>query len=309
MILYVEGDIFASPAEVLTNTVNTVGAMGKGVALTFRKIYPEMYEEYRKLCESGELTIGKLHVYRTPHKTILNFPTKKHWRNPSKPEYIEAGLKRLLINYDRLQFSSIAMPPLGCGNGGLDFESQVKPLLEKYLSNLPIPVFVYPDRSSEDFVPEHEETWDMEQWLRESPRDLPFKEVWRDLTRILEGQNEFQTLEKKTRFQLELTEDREAIRQRDSQGEARSRITKKMLSEFWNQLRSYGFYARAFSTDGQERGFSYVAPLIARLPYVRIVRVSQTRSSDADQGHLALQILPPSKSEVKEGRQLDLLPA
>lgn len=309
MILYVEGDLFASPAEVLTNTVNTVGAMGKGVALTFKQIYPEMYAEYRKLCETGKLDIGTLYVYRSTHKTILNFPTKKHWRSPSKPEYIEAGLRQLVLNHDRLQLGSIAMPPLGCGNGGLDFESQVKPLLEKYLSLLPTPVFIYPDRSDDDFVPEHEAVWDMEQWLREKPRNLPFEEVWTDIKRILEFQTSFQTLEKKGEFSLELTEDRSAIRQRDAEGNARSRIEKDMLSEFWNQLRSYGFLARSFSTDGQERGFSYVAPLFAELPYVRIVRVSQTHSSEGTSGDLALQILPPSQSEVSTGRQLSLLHA
>src|SRR5206468_4250004 len=99
MISYVTGDLFSAPAKVLVNTVNVVGVMGKGIALRFKQIYPEMFREYQALCESGELQIGTLWIYRTPHKWILNFPTKKHWRDPSKPDYIEAGLKKFVASY------------------------------------------------------------------------------------------------------------------------------------------------------------------------------------------------------------------
>ena len=90
-ITYVRGNLFESPAQVLVNTVNTVGVMGKGVALEFKKLFPEMFEEYRRLCEGRLLKIGMLHIYRTPHKWVLNFPTKEHWRQPSRVEYIDAG--------------------------------------------------------------------------------------------------------------------------------------------------------------------------------------------------------------------------
>ena len=93
MITYVRGNIFEAPAQTLVNTVNTVGVMGKGIALTFKSIYPEMFRQYVELCDAGELDIGRLFLYRTSNKLILNFPTKKHWRNPSKLEYIEAGLQ------------------------------------------------------------------------------------------------------------------------------------------------------------------------------------------------------------------------
>ena len=84
MLMYIEGNIFESPAQVLVNTVNTVGVMGKGIALKFKKIYPEMYKNYRYYCENKQFNMGNLYLYKTPGKWVLNFPTKINWRNPSK---------------------------------------------------------------------------------------------------------------------------------------------------------------------------------------------------------------------------------
>ena len=131
MITYLSGDLFQSPAKVLVNTVNTVGVMGKGIALKFKRIYPEMFEAYRNHCERGHLQIGQLLLYKTPNKWVLNFPTTKHWRNPSRAEYIQAGLWKLRERCSEMGITSIAFPELGCGNGELDFEAQVKPMMER----------------------------------------------------------------------------------------------------------------------------------------------------------------------------------
>ena len=143
MITYVSGNLFDSPAQVLVNTVNTVGVMGKGIAKEFKEIYPEMFNRYQALCESGDFSIGKLWLYKTPNKWILNFPTKKDWRQPSRPEYIQVGLAKFVESYSDFGIHSIAFPALGCGNGELDFDSQVRPQMEKHLSDLPIDIFVY----------------------------------------------------------------------------------------------------------------------------------------------------------------------
>ena len=127
---------------------------GKGIALEFKQIYPEMFREYRELCERGQLDIGKLHLYKTPHKWILNFPTKKHWRQPSRVEYIEKGLQTFQRLRAEKGITSAAFPPLGCGNGQLDFETQVKPLMERYLGSLPISTFIYPEKPRVG-APEH----------------------------------------------------------------------------------------------------------------------------------------------------------
>lgn len=144
MIKYIKGDLFSSPAQVLVNTVNLDGVMGKGIALKFKKLYPEMFKKYQSFCENKMLEIGKLWLYKSETKWILNFPTKIHWRNPSKIEYIEKGLQKFVAMYREKNITSIAFPKLGCGNGGLKWED-VKPLMDHYLKNLPIDIYVYED--------------------------------------------------------------------------------------------------------------------------------------------------------------------
>lgn len=163
MIRYVKGDIFNSPSKIIVNTVNTVGVMGKGVALEFKKRYPDMFERYQELCENQLLDVGKLYLWRESEKWVLLFPTKKHWRNPSKLEYIEMGLQKFADNWDKLGTNTIAFPRLGCGNGGLDWR-EVKPLMEKYLSRIPMQILVYVDNYN-DIVPEHKDVTEMEKWL------------------------------------------------------------------------------------------------------------------------------------------------
>ena len=163
MITYVKGDIFSSPAQILVNTVNTVGVMGKGVALEFKKRYPDMFYEYKKLCEEKRLDIGSLFLWRKSEKWILLFPTKKHWRNPSRLEYIEAGLKKFTQNWDNMGAEPVAFPRLGCGNGALEWKD-VKPLMEHYLSSLPIQIYIYVGHYA-DPCPEHLDITEMERWL------------------------------------------------------------------------------------------------------------------------------------------------
>lgn len=117
MITYIEGDLFNSPAQVLVNTVNTVGVMGKGIALEFKKRYPEMFKQYKKMCDEHKLTIGRLMLWYEQDHWLLQFPTKENWRNPSKIEYIEKGLAAFVKKYADYNISSIAFPKLGCGNG------------------------------------------------------------------------------------------------------------------------------------------------------------------------------------------------
>lgn len=143
MITYVEGDLLKSPAQVLVNAVNTVGVMGKGVALQFKHAYPAMFSAYQAVCASGELKIGKLWLYKAPDKWILSFPTKVHWRQPSRLEYIEAGLREFSARYQEFGIQSVAFPRLGCGAGGLDWETQVKPVMVAHLTPLPIAISMY----------------------------------------------------------------------------------------------------------------------------------------------------------------------
>ena len=138
MIKFLKGNILNDNAEALVNTVNTVGVMGRGLALSFKKAFPENFRKYKQVCNEGNLTIGKMFVYEThllQPKYIINFPTKTHWRYPSKYEYIHRGLIELREWLVERKIASVAIPPLGSGNGKLKWE-QVKPVIEKYLSDL-----------------------------------------------------------------------------------------------------------------------------------------------------------------------------
>lgn len=179
MIEYIEGNIFNSPAQVIVNTVNTVGVMGKGLALSFKKRYPKMFEAYKKACDKHQLTIGKLMLYYAPDHWIMMFPTKESWRNPSKLEYLEAGLNKFVTTYAEKKITSIAFPKLGCGNGELSW-TDVKPVMEKYLRPLPITVYIYVGMDTTQ-KPEHlaqEETTD---WLRKNAKDMSFTGLCDDL--------------------------------------------------------------------------------------------------------------------------------
>ena len=180
MIIYMDGNIFNTPAKAYVNTVNTKGVMGNGIAKVFKEMYPKMFKEYQIKCENGELDIGKLWSYRAKDKIVINFPTKEHWRRPSNVDYIEAGLLDFSKKYAIWGLESVAFPPLGCGNGGLEFETQVKPLMEKYLQPLPINILIYPNKGKDD-DPEHYDIEKMKDWLRSEPASMPFSEVWEDI--------------------------------------------------------------------------------------------------------------------------------
>lgn len=294
MITYVRGNLFESPAQVLVNTVNTVGVMGKGIALQFKRYFPEMFAEYRALCEAGTLAIGRLHLYRTDHKWILNFPTKEDWRRPSRPEYIEQGLKRFAQIYVEAGIHSIAFPPLGCGNGELDFESQVRPLMETHLRTLPIDVFIYPPLPRHELA-EHIDAKATAEWLRSEPAALPFAEVWRDLVRILAEQSEFRTAGGGGQFTVRAGAEPRPELVIESAGK-RYRIDDQQLLEFWQRLRQHGFASRLTACDHMR--LSYLLPIFERLDYVERVALSTTSRGLDHNAAVALQIKPPYRNSL-----------
>lgn len=147
MIRYTTGNILDSSAEALVNTVNTVGVMGKGIALQFKRAFPHNFEVYKQACLNGELKTGRVLVVKDSElvlgeRLIVNFPTKQHWKMPSQYEFVESGLIALVAYFQANTVKSMAMPALGCGNGGLDWY-QVKPIIERHLSQLEMAVWVY----------------------------------------------------------------------------------------------------------------------------------------------------------------------
>ena len=179
MIRYIEGDIFKSPAQVLVNTVNTVGVMGKGIALEFKKRYPDMFQLYRETCDKRRLKTGSLILCYEPDHWILLFPTKEHWRNPSRIDYIETGLSKFCRTYAEKGITSIAFPRLGCGNGELNWED-VRPVMEKYLKELPIDIYIYLG-TGPDPVPEHKIQEKTIDWLRLHAKDMSFQGLEDDI--------------------------------------------------------------------------------------------------------------------------------
>lgn len=131
------GNLLTQDVDALVNTVNTQGVMGKGIALQFKRAWPAMFKEYAAACRRGEVTPGRMHVWATGALTgpryIINFPTKRHWRSPSNLADIDAGLVDLARAIRELEIKSIAVPPLGCGNGGLDWR-EVEPRIVRALA-------------------------------------------------------------------------------------------------------------------------------------------------------------------------------
>lgn len=154
MIEHRTGNMLEADAEALVNTVNCVGVMGKGIALQFKQAFPENFVKYQKACRENKVRPGQMFIVSRESlvnpKYIINFPTKIHWKGKSKIEYIEQGLAALVEEVKRLGIKSIAVPPLGCGNGGLDWDD-VRPRIERAFAKVPdVHVYLYWPTGSPD---------------------------------------------------------------------------------------------------------------------------------------------------------------
>lgn len=145
LIFRYNGNLLASPAQTIVNTVNCVGVMGKGIALEFKRAYPAMYQDYVARCRAQTVHPGRPYLYRDAYKQILNFPTKAHWRDESDLAWVQAGLVAIREHYDAWGIQSLAIPPLGCGNGGLRWDV-VRPIIIEVLGDLPIAIEIYEPR-------------------------------------------------------------------------------------------------------------------------------------------------------------------
>jgi O-acetyl-ADP-ribose deacetylase (regulator of RNase III) len=181
MITYVESSLFESPAQTLVNTINIVGVMGRGIAKEFKDLYPDMYRVYVRRCRDKELHPGVLEVYRTSNKWVLNFPTKRHFKPPSKLEDVEAGLKTFVETAEAAGITSISFPQLGCGTGGLDWDRQVRPMMEHYLAPLQIEIFFHVFRGR---VSESRPFDQLASMLQAPPEPLSLAGFDADLSRI-----------------------------------------------------------------------------------------------------------------------------
>lgn len=149
------GDLFTAGTDALVNTVNCVGIMGRGVALQFKKAYPLNFREYEAACKAGEVQPGRMFIHETGKfapRFIINFPTKRHWKGKSRMEDIESGLAALARDVQELGIKSIAIPPLGAGLGGLDWD-EVRPRIEGALRDVPnLDVVIYEPKGAPEVV-------------------------------------------------------------------------------------------------------------------------------------------------------------
>ena len=186
------GNIFNSKAQTLVNTVNCVGVMGKGVALQFKKLFPEMYQDYVNKCKHKEVKLTRPYLYKQILSPwILNFPTKDNWRSVSRISDIIAGLKYLELHYKEWGITSLAVPPLGCGHGGLDWKI-VAPVLYEHLSQLNIPVELYaPHETPEHLLSPASELTEPEyanhnKTLSSKADSIPIKPAWLALVEVVD---------------------------------------------------------------------------------------------------------------------------
>ncbi|SHO80482.1 ADP-ribose 1''-phosphate phophatase related protein [hydrothermal vent metagenome] len=153
MIKIKKGNIFSTKCETIVNTVNCMGVMGAGIAYEFKLRHPDMFKKYKIVCDNNLIDIGKLSIYQVDssnYKKILNFPTKKNWKYPSKIEYLEDGLKKFVDTYNEKNIKSIAFPLLGAGKGGISSEKSLD-IMQKYLSKCDIDIEIwYFDEKAED---------------------------------------------------------------------------------------------------------------------------------------------------------------
>jgi len=156
MLRIVRGNIFTSESDTLVNTVNCVGVMGAGIALEFKLRYPAMFKEYEERCRRGEIVTGRLWCYETEEQgvpNVLNFPTKKHWKDPSRMEYLESGLCEFVRTWRDLKLTSVAFPILGAQHGGLD-EAEVIGLMSRHLyrCDLDIKIYRYDPEAKDELI-------------------------------------------------------------------------------------------------------------------------------------------------------------
>ena len=138
----IQGNLFRSTCQTLVNTINCVGVMGAGLAFECRLRYPQMYQRYLALCQHGRLDVGMLWLCKSTSPWILSFPTKRHWKYPTKPEYLHQGLQKFMATYQERGITSVAFPLLGAQNGGLTADQSLG-LMTSYLDRCSVPVEIY----------------------------------------------------------------------------------------------------------------------------------------------------------------------
>lgn len=263
MLQFHRTSLMTSSAQTVVNTVNTVGVMGKGLAAAFKQRYPEMFVEYKALCKDDGLAPGTSWLWKGPDQWVLNFATKKHWRFPSKIEYVRDGLIEFRETYEAKGIREIAFPRLGCGNGGLDW-SEVRALMVEALHDLPITVYIH-DFEKQLGPPEHELP------LLQVVKPVTFDGFFEDLNDVInEHGGEVRPLMMSEPFYVALNENSEL---RGAKGCDKLLAAEEDLFRIWS-LMSVSPVSRFDLPEDVQSSALKVFSVLSQLPYVRAVNIA-----------------------------------
>jgi len=264
MLKFHRTSLMTSSAQTVVNTVNTVGVMGKGLAAAFKERHPGMFLEYKKVCKNGNLAPGSSWLWKGDDQWVLNFATKKNWRNPSKIEYVRDGLIEFRDNFESAGIREIAFPRLGCGNGGLQWK-EVRPLMVDLLHDLPVTVYIH----------------DFEKKLRALEHELPllqnakkpnsFDAFYEDLTKAIALRDgEISALMMNEPFYVQLNDRFEL---RGARGCDDLLAAKEDLFRIWSVL-SVSPLGRFDLPEPVQNCALKVFSVLSTLPYVRPVNIA-----------------------------------
>ena len=283
MLIYRRTSLLESDAQTLVNTVNCVGIMGKGLAQAFKEREPQMFAAYKRICDQHMLEPGKLWLWRGSPNWVLNFPTKLHWRNPSKLEWIKAGLEKFVSAYEAQGITEVSFPKLGCGNGNLDWD-EVRPVMERYLGGLPIKVYIH-DYTRDIGLPEHLETI-ADAVRRAGAREPSFEGFLQSLHQVVElGGEQLVELGSHAPFRAAMTApDALAI----EAGDAHWQFEEEALRGVWLELQSGVVTKERAAWTARDAGPQMVT-LLSLVPGVRPIEIQRRGASDPE---LAVERVP-----------------
>lgn len=287
MLIYRRTSLLESDAQTLVNTVNCVGVMGKGLAQAFKEREPQMFAAYKRICDQHMLEPGKLWLWRGSPNWVLNFPTKLHWRNPSKLEWIEAGLEKFILAYESQGITEISFPKLGCGNGNLDWDD-VRPVMEHYLGALPIKVYIH-DYTKDIGLPEHLEAI-ADAVRRTGMHEPSFEGFLQSLHEVVElGGEQLVELGSNAPFRVAMTApDILAI----EAGGAHWQFEEEALRGVWLELQSGVVTKEQAAWTSRDAGPQMVT-LLSLVPGIRPIEIQRRGASDPE---LAVERVPTGQS-------------
>ena len=287
MLIYRRTSLLESSAQTLVNTVNCVGVMGKGLAQAFKEREPAMFAAYKRICDDQKLEPGKLWLWRGSTSWILNFPTKIHWRSPSKIEWVEAGLAKFASAYEAQGITEVSFPKLGCGNGNLDW-NDVRPVMEHYLGALPIRVYIH-DFTKDIGLPEHLEAI-AETVRKEHAGNSSFEAFLQSLQRVVGlGGERLVELESREPFRATITASHDLAIETQ---EASWCFEEEALRGVWLELESGVVTKERAGWTAKGAG----TPLLSILSLMPGLRPIEIQRRGLSQPELAVERLPGSRA-------------